>query len=96
MGQAIQDPHGRPVEVGTRVIFGTDQPGVVTAISDVDGDFDDELGRGVMINPRVTVALDAGGTDESTTSDTTKVTWNDYPDGPETYVFEADDLVVAG
>lgn len=95
MAQKIQDSSGQPIEVGTPVIFGEDQRGVVVAISDLDGDWDDELGRATMIRPRVTVRFDDGAEDESSTTDITQVTWADYPDGPEVHVFEADDCEVA-
>jgi hypothetical protein len=63
----IQDEYGNEVVVGSRCVYGapddeSDPNYVVTvaAISDVDGDYDDELGRGVMIPPFVTVKFENG------------------------------------
>lgn len=61
------DANGKSFAVGTRVKVGgwLDLPeafGVVTEISDLDGDVNDE-GRSVVIMPRVTVKFDAGDTE---------------------------------
>jgi hypothetical protein len=65
------DANERTIEVGTRVrIAGVpdDLPhGVVTRISDPDGDADDE-GRPIGINPRVFVKFDDSDEDSFTTS----------------------------
>lgn len=93
----VQDENGALIEVGTEVVFGMDpgQRGVVTAISEPDADYDDELGRGVMYPPKVTVRFPDGTEDMSSSHDITPIGWHVYPDGPDELVFEATDVEVA-
>ena len=54
----ITDTHGAEIKVGTRVMyFDSTVPGIVTAISDIDGDVDDDTGRSVMVPPQITVKM---------------------------------------
>jgi hypothetical protein len=94
--QRIIDYAKRPILVGTRIIFGgfTDQRGVVTKITEYDVDYDDDLGRGRIFEPKVYVRLDDGSEEWSRTINVTNITWGSYPDGPDEYVFEANDLEV--
>lgn len=96
--EAIIDFKGEPITIGTVVAFdalpATDRypgqeatTGIVTGISDVDGDVDDE-GRSIAIYPSVTVRYADGTTEEFGTSWTGR--WHD-DDAP----FEAGDLLVA-
>ncbi len=96
----VKDWRGSPLSVGAHVLYGAQDPGdgtganhgVITAISDPDGDYDDELGRGVLIPPRVTVRFDDGSTDTADTHyDGPPITWSMYPDGPPS-IWTADDL----
>jgi hypothetical protein len=61
----VEDADGKRLLVGSRVRCGDDL-GVVTAISDPDGDVDD-YGRSVGINPKVSVDFDDGSEDSFTT-----------------------------
>jgi hypothetical protein len=96
----IVDWKQKPLQVGTRVIFGgpstTEEiarhTGVVTKITEPDADYDDNAGCGVLYSPKVTVRFDGGDIDEASTYDITRATGPDYPDE---YTWQADDLEVA-
>lgn len=91
--EIVRDCDGTALGVGDRVIFGVDEPvGIIEQITESDADYDDELGRGVMITPRVTVRFPDGQHEIAQTHCTNRFTWADYPDGPDTYEFMADDL----
>lgn len=96
----MTDSEGVEIKIGDRVVYGDVGPGeepqeaVITEITDIDGDYDDELGRGVMIPPYVKLRFPDDGTEESVrTYSTTAMTWADYPDGPREMTFASDDLV---
>ena len=92
----VQDGAGQQLVVGTRVKIDAwaeypEARGYVTAISDLDGDTDDE-GRSFAILPRVTVKFDDG--EEETFSTTTgRCTWADYPDGSCDFIVDDIDVV---
>jgi len=90
MSFTVQDANENEIRVGSRVrVFDSEVPGTVTAISEPDADYDDELGRGVEYPPRVTVAFDEGGEDKFTTY--TRVRgWGDYMNDDIPYT--SDDL----
>lgn len=99
--QKVTDWDGNELEVGTRAIYGSPPPGAeaeyavtVVSISDYDVDYSDELERAECYPPRVKVRFDDGEIDTVVTHESTKITWNDYPDGPAVVVFAADDLEV--
>jgi hypothetical protein len=99
--QKVTDWDGAVLTVGSRVIYGSPPPGkeaeyavTVVGISDYDVDYCDETQRPEMSPPKVKVRFDDGSEDEVATHDATKITWNDYPDGPDMLVFRAEDLEV--
>lgn len=77
----LTDYDDRPIDIGTRVRYfdyGPQHPdwgkdsqyiGTVIDLGEFDGDYDDELGRGVLINPRVTVRFDDGSEQRYPTSE---------------------------
>jgi hypothetical protein len=75
----ILDPNGARLRVGDRVNMAGDpeDTGVITGISELDADYDDELGRAVGVSPRVTVRFDDGVEDAFATSMTIRG-WGDY------------------
>jgi hypothetical protein len=89
----IVDWKENEIRIGSRCLFG-DTVCIVESISDPDGDYDDNLGRAVMIMPRVYVKFLDGTEDRADTHRITEITWADYPDGPELERFQADDLEV--
>ena len=93
MTVSVTDWDGNPLTVGSQVIFGDDpiQRGVVTEITDPDGDVDDE-GRTVNIPPYVTVTFPDGGTERVRSYLNAEMTWGFYPDGPDVWTFACDDL----
>lgn len=102
----VEDWQGARIKVGTVCVYGSppvedDDYDVeeflvkVTSITDPDADYDDELGRGVRINPKVRVEfLRDGVVDTMSTIATSEVNWSHYPDGPVHEVFVCDDLEV--
>ena len=63
----VYDSKGTELKVGMRVITYPIPPlttyyGTITEITDIDGDYDDELGRAVLIPPYVTVKWDKNDT----------------------------------
>lgn len=95
--QRVVDCAGKPLAVGARVVYGGalfDALATVTEVTEYDVDYDDDLQRPRLSPPTVRFRFDSGRVDETPTYDVTEVTWADYPDGPEVYVFEAGDLVV--
>lgn len=88
----IMDTSDREIKVGTRVKpfvsdYGEIQ-GVVTAISDIDGDVDDDTGRSILVPPQITVKWDTSGTEKYWTSHVT----GSYYDG--IMKFEVEDVDV--
>lgn len=78
----LTDYDDKPITVGTRVRYYDYDPehpdwgskdahyiGTVTDLGEFDGDYDDELERGVFINPRVTVRFDDGTEQQYATSE---------------------------
>lgn len=92
----VRDCAGTIVNVGDKVLYDeNDRAAVVTAISEPDGDYDDELQRGVEYPPRVTVRFaDDGSTWDVRSYNDTPITWADYPDGPMLSTYQVDDLKV--
>lgn len=91
-GFKVIDPYEKEVVLGSRVMYGVvaeENVGEVTAISEPDADYDDELQRGVEVTPRVTVTFADGSTDLADTYNTSRF---DYPGGETIYM--ADDLEV--
>lgn len=95
----VRDINGQKIAVGNRVLFGDPRPderdlhtGEVTEITEPDADYDDELGRGVQITPRVVVRFPDGSEERTRTINMTEVTWADYPDGPAHEIFEAEEI----
>jgi hypothetical protein len=87
----IKDEEDNVIQIGDTCVYGDPEQDdlanyncVVTEISDIDGDADDE-GRSFMINPRVTVKFDNG--DEDTLATYTE---SHYPDE---IIFVVSDLV---
>lgn len=96
-GQRIVDWKGADLLIGSRVLYGTGDVAVVKGISDFDVDHDDRIGRARLYPPTVTVRFEMGGDEEQVpTHDETPISWQSYPDGPEEYVFAADDLEIIG
>ncbi len=98
--QEIQDGDGKPISIGTKVLFedraGIDLVARVRKISDYDVDYDDNLGRPELYPPKVTIQFDDDGSElEVSTHDVTPISIQDYPGGPEVRIFEALELVVA-
>ena len=61
----VMDMNDTEIKVGTRVVyFDSEDQGVVTAISDIDGDVDDETGRSILVPPQITVKWDTSGTEK--------------------------------
>ena len=99
MSVTITDWREQPIRLFDRVLYGEPLRGefqravcTVVAISDPDADYDDELQRGVEYPPRVTVVFSSGERDEVSTFNVTRPTWADYPDGPDEWTYQADDL----
>ncbi len=96
----VTDTDKHELKEGTRVyVYGTPPEnsevydslhGTVIEVTDLDGDVDDE-GRSVAIMPEVRVRFDSGH-EESFTTSFGKITWADYPDGPDEC--ECEDLVL--
>jgi len=100
MNFEVQDCNGSKLSVGDKVLYGDPKPGdewhhtgTITKITEPDVDYDDEAGRPVMTNPYVHIHFEDDGTDEEChTYNDTPVGWNDYPDGPSHYIYQAEDL----
>lgn len=88
---SVVDSDNTPLCVGMRLIFDyadkASEYGVITNISDVDGDMDEE-GRMFGINPKVEVTFEDGEVEEFTTSDTRQGWWSEEG-------YQADDLLAA-
>jgi hypothetical protein len=79
METIVFDVNGVKLAVGMRVAVDLDDPtsfGLVEEISDPDGDVNDE-GRGIAINPSVSVRFDDGSEDSFTTWWTATGPWDD-------------------
>jgi hypothetical protein len=90
----IVDHKSDEIKVGTKVEYGVDVDNIATVIeiTDPDGDYSDELQRAVEIPPHITIKFDDDGVEEViSTTNITRITWADYPDGPELLIYEADD-----
>ena len=101
MTVTILDCNDREITVGKLAIYGspplgeTDEYMVeVISISDPDGDYDDELGRGVEITPRVKVCFNDGTEEDIRTYNGTPISWVCYPNGPDEFINPADALEV--
>jgi len=100
MRVTVTDYAGEELKPGSFALYGAPGDGddprdyvvIVTSISDPDGDYDDELGRGVEITPRVSVRFASGDEDRVVSRNVTPITWACYPDGPEDVTYEVDDL----
>ena len=88
----------QPLSIGDKVNVWPDvnpdaeglPPGVIVELIEPDCDYNDELGRPEMYGPYCVVQWpDANELDRFTGQP--RITWNDYPDGPDTFYF--DDLV---
>jgi hypothetical protein len=91
----ITDIHGDEIKVGTILrLMEYSRDATVSKIIEFDIDYNDSLHKAIMTNPIVCAEFDDTGTIEFETSNTTKITWEDYPDGPNEYVFMLDDDTV--
>ena len=87
---SVKDTSGKEIKVGTRVKFyDSEFTGIVTRITDIDGDVDDD-GRSRMIPPQVVVKYDRSGTEKY---------WTDHESGwwghaGETMEFVCEDVDV--
>src|SRR4051794_30540599 len=92
--QVVTDCLNRPIEVGSKIWLVGDDPttatGEVTKITDHDADYDDNLQRGVLYCPKITVKYINGQTEEWNTYDINRSEWRDWGT-PE---FMSDDLEV--
>lgn len=76
MTDVVKDWRGNQIEVGTPVMYGApdteeerrSNKATVTAISEPDADYDDELGRGVYYGSKITIRFDASGDEETISS----------------------------
>src|SRR5262245_23785089 len=71
MSEEIRDELGNKIEVGSRVVYGIPTPEelsnclcTVYEITEVDADYDDELGRAVAYGPCVKIRFDTGEEDQ--------------------------------
>ena len=86
-----------PLTIGDKVnVYGWETeitiipPGLIVKFDEPDCDYNDELGRPEMYGPYCVVQWpDTNELDRFTGQP--RITWNDYPDGPDTFYF--DDLV---
>lgn len=99
----FQDEEGRAIEVGTpvRFYFGPSGSKLATVVAlgepghdYPDVDFDDELGRPVEYAPKISIRFADGSEEKVNTWNVTRVTWADYPDGPQELLYEAGDVEV--
>jgi hypothetical protein len=86
----------RPLTIGDKVNVWENpdavglEPGLIVKFDEPDCDYNDELGRPEMYGPYCVVQWpDTNELDRFTGQP--RITWNDYPDGPDTFYF--DDLV---
>lgn len=95
MKYKILDNQGNKIEVGTSVrLMSFSRDAQVIEIVDPDVDYNDERQRPVMSMPKIIVKFDDSGMIELETFNETKITWADYPDGPNEYTFVVDDDVI--
>lgn len=96
-GFEILDFNGHEIQVGSVCVYGCPEPHerntarylvTVEEITDPDGDYDDELGRGVAINPYVKVRFHDGDEDQIGTS----FNWNKSGMYGDPLVYDCDDL----
>lgn len=88
----VVDCNEAEIKIGTHVKFVDEETAIIIGITDPDGDVNDE-GRSIEIPPYVEFKLVSDGTVGAvSTYNITKLTWADYPDGPEEYIYQADDL----
>lgn len=100
--QGIVDANGLVVKVGDTVLFGDPktsdeiaaQTGVVFEITDYDVDYNDDLMRAEQYPPKVKIRLPNGDVEMTSTHDATPISWAEYPDGPDVWIFQADDIVM--
>jgi hypothetical protein len=94
-GWEVRDYEGTLITVGTKVTFDEDEAsGVVTVISEPDGDYNDEVQRAVEIPPNLVVRLADGSLEDVRSYNDTAITWADCPDGPVLSTYRVDDLKV--
>lgn len=102
MSFIVKDFRGNEIKVGSKVLYrlyGTlhstadyqNYIAEVTGISDPDADYDDELGCAVEIPPHITIRFNSDTEGMISTENVTKITWADYPDGPEHSIYEAEE-----
>jgi hypothetical protein len=95
MSIRFQDVDGNAIVIGTKVELAF-VPATVVALGEPDGDVDG-YGRSVEIPPSLTVRFANGDEVQVPTSNVTRLTWADYPDGPDEWTYEAhDELEVKG
>jgi|SRR5215831_5312056 len=83
-----------PFKVGDRVKFGDDddQIGVVSRVTEVDGDYNDDTGRAEMIPPKAYIKFDDGEEEHCDGSNATPAPeW--YDEEPQ-FVWQFDDIEV--
>jgi hypothetical protein len=95
----FKDEQGNDLAVGTAVIYGgvPEQEAWITELFDPkrdypDIDFDDALGRPRESPPEVTIRFGDGSFEKCLTYNVTPLSWADYPDGPDTLIYEVPDL----
>lgn len=97
----IVDCNEKQIVIGTEVWYG-DPPqedkesakGKVVAIGVPDVDFNDEKMRPELYCPKLTIVFGNQETEIANTTNATRSNWSHYPDGPNEYTFQADDLEV--
>lgn len=91
---SVVDCDGRALAVGDKIrVEGEAAVATVLAISEPDADYDDELQRGVLYPPKISAAYGRCEPFVIRTYETGHgISWADYPDGPESRTFEADEV----
>ena len=85
-----------PLAIGDKVTADPDDttlpPGLIVKFDEPDCDYNDELGRAEMYGPYCLIQWPEAPPDSlDRFSGYCRITWADYPDGPDTFYF--DDLV---
>jgi hypothetical protein len=95
----FQDGGEKPITVGSRVLYERIHEGrfrqttaEVVELGEPDYDYSDAAQRAVEYPPKVTIRYPDGVTETLETTNVTRVSWADYPDGPEEHVYEVTDL----
>lgn len=87
----IVDEEKNEITVGTKIrILEFSRDGEVIKIIEPDVDYNDIVQRPTMTNPKIVVVLSDSGQIKLETENITEITWADYPDGPDEYVFQVD------